>query len=212
MNKIIVAALLLLPFFAVAQEVEKKNRWEIGLNGTQLLRNLFAQNPSGTVGRHTFFVKTGTERSMFRLLVGGHVHTSEEFDVNSSSIYNSSELRLGFGFERRRKVYKKLELVVGVDMLTTITEKKRTLESFGLPSTTQENTRSSISLGAGPILGLRYAFSDFFAISTESNIYLIGTKGQNRINKNGNELPSRDFTRFKAFHSLPTNLFVVLTF
>ncbi len=214
MNKIVIALLLCLPFLGNAQETKKKNRWEIGLNGTQLLRNLFAQNPSGETGRHTFFVKTGTDRAMFRLLVGGHVRNrSEDFDGTNSLIFNSSKLDLGLGFERRRQVYKKLELVVGFDVLTTISEEKSTNRSFGFPDQILlENTRSSISLGVGPILGLRYAFSDFFAVSTESNIYLLATKGINKTTQDGNELTNKEFSKLEAIHTLPTNLFVVLTF
>ena len=215
MKNTLLVLLLLMPLFVFSQNRSKDKHWEVGLNSTQLLRNLFAQNPSGEVGNFTFFVKTGTEKNLFRAHFGGSLVDKEENFNNQSQFLTtkSSEVHIGLGFERRKAIYKKLQLVWGGDILPSYSI-DNTSTSFFFSSGFGEITNRTeiLGIGTGPIIGLRYAFSKYFSISTESSLYVTYSQGKNVTRENGVILTDKTISEFVVSHSLPQSLYVVINF
>lgn len=202
----------LLPVLVYGQKSRTGKHWEVGLNSTQLLRNLFAQNPTGVIGDYTFFVKRGTEKRLIRTHYGGGYTETEDLFGNFGDFLHRQQLslRLGVGFEKRRKVYEKLQLVWGADVLPEYDLDRSTAFSIGSPSL--ENRTTTMKIGGGPILGLRYAFSKHLAVSTESSLYLYYGERLNWTGQNGVELKRNKTRLFSVSHTLPSSLYLVFNF
>lgn len=215
MKNAIILLLLTLPLFVFAQKSSKETHWEVGLNSTQLLRNLFAQNPTGLIGNYTFFVKKGSKKNLFRAHFGGNLANKEEdFDnLGQFLTTKSSEIFVGLGFERRRTIFNKLELVWGGDVLPSYSvDNSSTTFFFSSTIRDLENKKETFGIGAGPILGLRYAFSKYFSISTESSLYVLYSQGKNITRENGVEIKSKTISNFAVSHTLPHSLYLVMNF
>ena len=220
MKNTILLLICLIPLVGFSQKSKKDTHWEIGLNSTQLLRNLFAQNPTGLIGNYTFFVKKGSEKKLFRAHFGGNLINREESIDNQGQILTtkSSQIFVGLGFETRKTIYNKLQLVWGGDILPSYSIDQSTttfsfIDSNGIFQNTElENKKEILGIGAGPIIGLRYSFSKYFSISTESSFYVLYSQGQNTTREDGTVIVSKTITSFSLSHSLPHSLYVVMNF
>ncbi len=220
MKNIFLLIFCLLPLLSFAQGKQKDTHWEVGLNSTQLLRNLFAQNPSGLIGNFTFFVKKGSEKNLFRAHFGGNLTNKEESIDNQGQILTtkSSEIFVGLGFERRKTIYNKLQLVLGGDILPSYSIDQSTTTFFFIDSNgifqnrELENKKEIFGVGAGPIIGLRYSFSKYFSISTESSLYFYYSQGTNETREDGEVISSKALSSYSLSHSLPHSLYLVMNF
>jgi len=216
MKNKIVLLLLITPLFVFAQKSSKGAHWEVGLNSTQLLRNLFAQNPTGLIGNYTFFVKKGSETNLFRAHFGGRLINKEESFDNQNQFLTTkfTEVYVGLGFEKRKTIYNKLQLVWGGDVLPSYTLDNSSTTFFVSSSGFKEleNMKEIFGIGAGPILGLRYAFSKYFAISTESSLYVLYSQGENVTRESGAVIKNKKISKFAVSHSLPHSLYIVMNF
>ena len=215
MKNTLLLLICLLPILGFSQKRKTDKHWEIGLNSTQLLRNLFAQNPTGLIGDYTFFIKKGANNNFFRAHFGGHIVNKEESFSGLGQFLTSknTDLRIGLGFERRRTIYNKLQLVWGGDVLPSYTLDESVLKSFvSNTSKLLENKKEIYGVGAGPIIGLRYSFSQHFSISTESSLYVFFSESKNVTREDGVQITSKNFSKFSVSHTLPNSLFVVMNF
>lgn len=210
--------LCLLPVLGFSQGKKNKKHWEIGLNSTQLLRNLFAQNPTGLIGDYSFFIKRGSEKLLFRSHFGGSVRNkNDSFNSFGQSLSSKTmDIRLGFGLEKRQYVYKKLQLVWGGDLLPSYYLDRSSTFLFNQPTSSHrrilENTTDIVTIGAGPFIGLRYAINKHFALSTESSLYLFFSESRNSTTEDGTILQDKSSASFSVSHTLPNSLFVVFSF
>ncbi len=215
MKNIFLLIFCLLPLLSFAQREKKDTHWEVGLNSTQLLRNLFAQNPSGLIGNFTFFVKKGSNKNLFRVHIGGSLADKQETFVNQGNTLlttNTTEVFVGLGFERRKFIYNKLEMVWGGDVLPSYVIDKSTTRFFSTTVSDLENKKETFGIGAGPIIGLRYSFSKYFSISTESSLYFYYSEGSNETREDGEIISSKTLHSYSLSHSLPHSLYLVMNF
>lgn len=206
---------VLLVFLPILSFGQKKKHWEIGINSTQLLRNAFAQNPVGDEEDFTFFIKRGSKNLLIRTHLGIKVSgKSTSFSGTGQELLAKYNLwQLALGLEKRKKVYKGLSMTFGADVLGSLYHEHSESFVFGPNGGSRINNDLVRNIGGfAPFLGLRYSFSKWLAISTESSLIVNYGQELNETKAGETILKSELSDIFTFTHSLPKSIYLVFVF
>jgi len=152
-----------------AQEVDKPNKFELGVNVTRMLANVLVnQNSDGMTDFPLTFKINGTNRT-FRLGFDAEMESQDNFSVDSRRIFLANRI----GFENRMYLSDKWIFLYGWDIHSRYFSETST--NFNQIDEITQKDRS-IGLGISPVMGFQFLFTDRIALEIESNILFLANR------------------------------------
>ena len=184
------------------QKSSENRKFELGVNATHFLSNIFSLSNEKESTRYAFTTKLLHSNLIgTRLSIGGkYDQKGQEFGNKSFNISYNARL----GVEFRRPIGSKFDILFGADVFGQYQESKST--TFINSGNVTAGTKLK-SLGVGPALRIEYALTDRIVLMTEAFLY--GSKYSRERDENG---VNKKEMGYNSFLSEPTNLFISYKF
>ena len=199
---------LIVPLFCCqtlwSQADSSEHKWEIGLNVSYVLANVFNVGiDRALLDDYSLVIKRRAgKRSFWRLHVGGEA-SSDEVAFSALSV-SSYQLHGKLGFEFRKSIAARFDLLYGIDLVARTTSEKS--EFFGaLTTRTDEN---ALSLGVSGFLGFGYEVTDRIFLTTETALFGMVEQVTTDVTESVSTQRVDQRTNYFAQHSLPISLYL----
>lgn len=234
--------LLLLPVSLVAQDTpDAKNfKHEIGINATQLIKQLISfSNSNPPTLPYTLTYKYISGKKAFRFGIGASIardkgeskplNTPNQFYGPVPTYFNETIADIRIGYEIQIPIEKRFVGYFGFDIITALDREKSfsvtvndNLPSFYSYNQTTVNN-STFGIGGGPVAGFQFMINKRISVFTESPLYFTFSKGnlktesttdsdfgQGQTTTRINDISSTSATRLNI--TLPVTLYLAIRF
>ena len=144
---------------------------DVGINMTSVISSFSGNGNVIDASDFPIIFRIGKRKLNLRVGLGAQGGSNETFDNITFSFRQSSfkEAALRLGFEKHLVVENKLNVYWGLDFIGRY--KQNQVEIFGNNGSFNVLGDTSIGVGGGPLLGLRYQLSKRVYLSSEATLY-----------------------------------------